>query len=154
MLLLSAVGGYALGRDGSVAKTSASQAKTSASQEFPLVGDRELVEIEGPGGVERGIARIDTGAAYSSIDVRIAERIGLDEEKPDRHIRVRSALGRERRPIFDVKLRLGDNVMPAEVSVADRSRLTNPILVGRNELEGFHVTVGRGDYADSDDDGG
>jgi len=119
-------------------------APTSAPEGPPLVGEREQVEI-----VHRGeasdpvMARIDTGVAYSSIDEELAEEIGLDDRRPDDYIRVRSALGRERRAVYDVTLRLAGREIRSSASIADRSELSNPVLVGRRDLDGLHVAVGR-----------
>jgi len=110
----------------------------------PVVGERERVAVVASGGeLEEGMARVDTGAAYSSIDEELADAIGLDEQRPDDHIRVRSALGSERRPVYDLTLRLAGRTISSSVSLADRSELSNPILVGRNDLDGFLVAVGR-----------
>jgi len=110
----------------------------------PVVGERERVAVVASGGeLEEGMARVDTGAAYSSIDEELADAIGLDEQRPDDHIRVRSALGSERRPVYDLTLRLAGRTISSSVSLADRSELSNPILVGRNDLDGFLVAVGQ-----------
>ncbi len=94
-------------------------------------------------------ARIDTGAASSSLDVRnltvkgkVAE-FRLPEKYGSTSIRlpvkawqvVRSAEARERRPVVEVELCVGPKQIRARVNLNNRSQVQYPFLIGRNILQ-------------------
>jgi len=108
-----------------------------------------------PSGI-RLAARIDTGAATSSLDAKhISIRDGVVEVTLSaRHgghvfrlpvkriVRIKSASGRQQRPVVALTICLGSQQMTVEANLTDRSHLPYPLLVGRNVLEkGFVVDV-------------
>ena len=117
-----------------------------AGQEEPtprVVGETEMVRVTAPGGesVEE-LALFDTGASSSSIDEDLAEDIGLDpDEAPT--VKVRSSLGVEERPVVGVVIQVAGNTIPARVNVADRDELSTLVLIGREDMAGYQVSVGR-----------
>ncbi|UWZ80126.1 ATP-dependent zinc protease family protein [Geoalkalibacter halelectricus] len=111
-------------------------------------------------------ARIDTGAATSSLDARDLrdfERDGapwvrfhiVDPETGDeveverkvvRHVRIISAAAEEseRRPVIELHVILGGISRTAQFTLSDRSSLEFPLLIGRNILQDLIlVDVGR-----------
>lgn len=103
-------------------------------------------------------ARIDTGAAVSSLDARSLKVIDNEVEfvLPSKYggqkIRlpiagwhtVRSAEAKERRPIIEIELCVGPKLIRAKVNLNDRSQMKYPFLLGRNILtENFVVDCDR-----------
>lgn len=99
-------------------------------------------------------ARIDTGAATSSLDARKLRIRGktveftLPEQYGGRQIRlpilkwktIRSAEMEEKRPVVVLQLCIGSKRILTEVNLNDRSKSKYPLLVGRNTLRhGFIV---------------
>src|SRR5215213_1105977 len=108
------------------------------------VGRKELVRVVAPhaGKSHEAFARIDTGAARSSIDTELAKELGLDLANAEK-LTVTSSLGTETRPVVRVTLQIDGRSIPTRVTVNDRSDLTSPILVGRHDLDGFVVDVSK-----------
>jgi hypothetical protein len=83
-------------------------------------------------------ARIDTGAKRCSIDRRLATKIGMGNII--KYKKVRSASGVSKRPLVKIKLKLKNRTFLTICSIADRSRLKYPALIGRTILrKGFMV---------------
>ncbi len=117
-----------------------------------LIGGVEEVVLF-PWGVKL-TARIDTGASMTSLDVRnltIKNRIAhfkLPEKYGNtlislpviRHCDIRSPEARERRPVVEIELCIGEKRLRVHVNLNDRSRVEYPIILGRNVLnQGFIV---------------
>lgn len=117
-----------------------------------LIGAVEEVVLF-PWGVKL-LARIDTGAGMTSLDVRdltikkgvaqfrLSERYGntLISLHVIRHCNMRSSDAQERRPVVKMELCLGSKRMDVEVNLNDRSRMEYPLILGRNVLnQGFIV---------------
>ncbi len=95
-------------------------------------------------------ARIDTGAAQSSLDAReMAIRgnvveFGLRKKYSKRRFRlpivswqtIRSAESRERRPVVELELCVGPKRLRAQVNLNDRSQVRYPLIIGRDILRG------------------
>lgn len=100
-------------------------------------------------------ARIDTGAATSSLDARNITIKGqtvefnLPEQYGGQHIRlpivkwmtVKSAETKEKRPVVAVDLCIGPKRIHTQVNLNDRSNVKYPLLIGRNVLMRDFVIV-------------
>jgi hypothetical protein len=94
-------------------------------------------------------ARIDTGAARSSLDAPDLEiHNGIAEFKVSKKygghrlrlpvvgwVETRTSEGRERRPIVEVTLCVGTKEIRVEASLNDRSQVRYPVIVGRDVLK-------------------
>lgn len=85
-------------------------------------------------------AKVDTGAFRTSIDRKLAEEMGL--LRPDNIVmqkKYESALGETMRDVIEIAFYLGGKKISTTASVADRSALKKPFLVGRRDLKGFKI---------------
>ena len=104
-----------------------------------IVGPVEHVRMIGPSGASRTVlARIDTGATKSSIDVRLAALLELGPILKTKL--VKSASGKGRRAVVEAKLVLANKEFKTEFTLADRSDMKYPVLIGQNILsKGFLI---------------
>ncbi len=90
----------------------------------------------------QALARIDSGAFRSSIDRGLAKELGLLNKKNilwrDRFA-YRSAAGKQPRPVIGLTYWLAGRRIKTSASVADRSKMKTPLMIGRNDLGGFLV---------------
>jgi len=94
-------------------------------------------------------ARIDTGAATSSLDAReLKVKNNVAEFKLPKKYggillrlpvidwqHVRGADFKERRPVVEITLCLGPKLMRTQVTLNDRSSVRYPLIIGRNTLK-------------------
>ncbi len=94
-------------------------------------------------------ARIDTGAAYSSLDAReLKVQAGFAEFKLAKKygglklrlpiidwLTIRSSEASEVRPIVEVEFCIGPKRIRTRVNLNDRSAVKYPVLIGRNALK-------------------
>lgn len=125
---------------------------TLALEDHSILGHQEIVTLF-PGNIT-STARIDTGAATNSmfaIDTEVTEENGeklvhftfIDDKKNEHRITrplvdsvtVTQASGEQTRYVVEMGLCVGDYYEKTRFTLADRSRMTFPILVGRNFLE-------------------
>ena len=125
-----------------------------AFKQLPVVGWRELVELPGLG-LSGLPAKIDSGARTSSLHGHVIEEFERDGQRYVRfsvdflergvrqiceavHVDIRgitSSNGEtQRRYVIKTPLRIGDVEFRAEISLADRSDMKFPMLIGRSSL--------------------
>jgi len=103
-----------------------------------IVGLTEKITIKSNGGKKELIARIDTGATKSSIDLALASELKLGPVIDSRLIK--SAHGTKLRPVVEVSISIKNRTIKAKFTLADRSQMRYPALVGQNILRmGFLV---------------
>jgi hypothetical protein len=78
-------------------------------------------------------ARIDTGATKGSIDTHLAKQLNLGPVIKKKH--VKSAHGITLRSIIKVKIEIKRKTLEAEFTLAHRSHMTYPVLIGQNLLK-------------------
>lgn len=104
-----------------------------AVEEIKLIGsDGNRVKI---------LAKIDTGAWSSAIDIKLAKRLGLLRKNKIITTRKKlSALGEEERPVISLSFYLAGRKIVTRATVADRKVLRYQVLIGRTDLTGFLVS--------------
>ncbi len=76
-------------------------------------------------------AMIDTGAKRSSIDETLVTLLQLESVG---EVKVSNAMGKQERPLVKIKIIHDGAEYELEVSVTDRSKLSYPMIVGRDFL--------------------
>ena len=79
------------------------------------------------------LARIDTGAVISSIDIRLAAELGLGPVTKTK--KVKNANGIVERPVINCNFILKKEKYSSEVTLADRKILKYSVLIGQNILK-------------------
>jgi hypothetical protein len=104
-----------------------------------IVGLVEPVTIASASGKKvEVLARIDSGATMSSIDVKLAAELSLGPILKTKIIK--SASGRNLRPVVTAELILADHDFKTDFTVADRAHMKYQILIGQNILKkGFLI---------------
>jgi alpha-L-glutamate ligase-like protein len=111
-------------------------------EENPIVKAVEEVKIKnGDGKWYKFLAKIDTGAWSSAIDIALARKLGLLRKNKIITTRKKlSSLGEEERPVIFASLKLAGKRLDTKVTVADRKLLRYQILIGRTDLQGFLIS--------------
>lgn len=107
------------------------------------LGYTTRVKLSGTDGVESVVAKSDTGAERTSIDTKLAGRIGAGPLVDTTEVRSATRDGTETRPLVDVELYLNDGWQTVTASVTDRSKMNYPVLLGRDVLSEYTLDVSR-----------
>jgi hypothetical protein len=104
-----------------------------------VVGLVEPVKVTGPSGKTKEVlARIDSGATKSSIDVKLAAELSLGPILKAKL--VKSASGKSLRPMVDAKVHLADKEFKTDFTIADRADMKYRVLIGQSILrKGFLI---------------
>ena len=112
-------------------------------QNRDLIGSQEVVWIIDDAGDQTPInARIDTGAAYSSLCISIARRLKL-KSIPGASRLVSNAHGTSERPIYWLNFILGNKRIKTKVTAIERRHLQCDMIVSRRNLGSFIVDPSR-----------
>lgn len=131
----------------------------------PIIGPVEEVVLSRNSVKKRSaLARIDTGANYSSIGEKLAKSIGFKRivqelqklkhiitnpkknHKPEQKllnsikgvkgaILIRSAAGRTRRVFVPLKIEIAGKLIKTKVTIIERTHMEYPMIVGRKDLQ-------------------
>ena len=104
-----------------------------------IVGLTETVSlISRNGEIKQVIAKIDTGATRSSIDINLASKLKLGPVIKSKI--VKSASGNKLRPVIEGVVLLAGKKINSEFTLADRKHMKYAVLIGVNVLKkGFLV---------------
>lgn len=104
-----------------------------------IIGIYEKVKIINSGNEITVTAKIDSGAYRSAICHSLAEKLNLQQKNPERTKAVRSALGKEQRPIIPLSFILENRLIQTEVFIADRTQMKCDMIIGRRDLKQFFI---------------
>lgn len=82
-------------------------------------------------------AKMDTGAKRSSIDKKLLDEIGIP--LTGEYVHISSASGSGYRPTANITVGIGGKKRTVVATVADRSHLTFPMLIGHQDMKGFLI---------------
>ncbi|MFC7165589.1 ATP-grasp domain-containing protein [Halospeciosus flavus] len=115
----------------------------------------ERVDVAADGGIERVVAKADTGARRSTVDVDLAGRVGAGPLVGSTNVRSGSSKSSTSRPLVTLDVRVGDRWHEVTADVVDRSHMNYDVLLGRDVLADYQVDVSKraeGDAGDSDEE--
>jgi hypothetical protein len=104
-------------------------------QERPVVGVVEWVKVKGEKGMKKVKAKVDTGAARTSIDSKLSSVVGLVPLADTVQVRSAVASTPTSRPIMRAEIIIHQQRFTLRVSVEDRSKMKYPVLIGRDLLQ-------------------
>ncbi|MFB6132461.1 MAG: RimK/LysX family protein [Halanaeroarchaeum sp.] len=109
--------------------------------ERKVIGYIEDVLVSGTSGTERVRSKSDTGASRTSVDTRLAAKIGAGPIKSMTKVKSGSHKGGKSRPVVDIVVGIGGDRHTVQASLEDRSHMEYPLLLGRDILRDYQVDV-------------
>ncbi len=106
---------------------------------MPEIGYVEQVTILGQKGELSVEAKVDTGAARTSIDMRVAAKVGAGPIVGT--VLTSSAQYRRRRILATVMIQIRGETYKVDAAVEDRSALSHKVLLGKDVLKAARLTV-------------
>lgn len=115
--------------------------RVKAEEGIKTVGYKETVRVIDSFGRKFDVlAKIDTGAWRTSIDRELARSLGLLSGNNVLWAKVvKSSLGKENRPVINLKFYLAGRFIKTIANIADRTQMKTKIIIGRRDLGGFLV---------------
>ncbi len=104
-----------------------------------IVGLTERVKITGKEKSRELVARIDTGAKKSSIDLDLAARLKLGPIFKTKTFR--TSTGKEVRPLIWVNLEIKGTKTKASFNLTSRKNMRYKVLIGRNVIKKFGFLI-------------
>ncbi|MDH5020295.1 ATP-grasp domain-containing protein [Halobacterium rubrum] len=108
-----------------------------------VLGYTTRVAVSGCDGAAEAVAKSDSGARRTSVDAELAGRVGAGPLVGTTSVRSGSARGTETRPLVDLDVRVSGEWRTVTASVADRTDMTYPVLLGRDLLESYKLDISR-----------
>ncbi|MBL7160216.1 MAG: ATP-dependent zinc protease [Candidatus Aenigmarchaeota archaeon] len=108
-----------------------------------IVGLVEKVEVIGKNNIKT-LAKFDTGAKTTSIDMKLAAKAKLGPILKTVRIISASKKTGERRIVVKARLRIAGKNINVEANLADRSHSKHKVLLGRGDIkQNFIIDIGK-----------
>jgi RimK family alpha-L-glutamate ligase len=111
--------------------------------ESVTIGFTEQVVVTGTSGSRTVVAKSDSGAARTSIDLRLAADVGAGPIHTVSRVRSGSSKQSTRRPVVDLVIGIGGRQHTVAANIEDRSHMTHRLLLGRDVLKNYQLDVSR-----------
>jgi hypothetical protein len=109
-----------------------------------ILGLDEEITLINTNSEKKILARIDSGANKSSIDVSLAAEMHLGPVIDSKVIK--NASGSELRPVIKAKVRIHNKEVETQFTITDRSHMKYKMLIGQNILkDGFLIDCSIGE---------
>jgi hypothetical protein len=122
--------------------------RNPAAKQTTTIGVVEEVTVVGPKGRVEILARIDTGAARTTLDTDLVARAGLGPVMDRVRIRASAADEPEERDVVPAKIVIAGREFDVPVAVTDRKDMRYHMIVGMDILRdsGFLIDPSQGEY--------
>ena len=117
--------------------------EATSFDERPVMGFTERVVVSGTSGTQTVTGKSDSGAARTSLDLRLAAEIGAGPIHTVSKVRSGSSKRGRSRPVVDLVIGIGGAQHTVEANVEDRGHMTHPLLLGRDVLKHYHLDITR-----------
>jgi hypothetical protein len=86
---------------------------TMRAADYVMLGEEALIALSTREGGEtvEVLAKVDTGAGYSSIDKDLAKDLGIDLEDPEDEVKIDFANGKKTRPLVRVRIKMAGKTL-------------------------------------------
>jgi len=109
-----------------------------------IVGRTEKIKING----FDVVARMDSGATRSSIDLKLASKLKLGPVV--KTVKVISSHGKQSRPVVEAEVEIRNKKIKTSFNVTDRKDMKYSVLIGRNVLnKGFLIDPSKDENSNS-----
>jgi RimK family alpha-L-glutamate ligase len=127
---------------------------STPSAESITIGFTEQVVVSGTSGTKTVVAKSDTGASRTSIDLQLAADIGAGPIHTVSRVRSGTAKRAKTRPVVDLVIGIGGEQHTVAANIEDRAHMTHRLLLGRDVLKNYRLDVSRRveDPAELDDE--
>jgi len=123
-----------------------------ATDKTPTIGLTVKVHVAGHDGMETVKARVDTGAARSSVDVQLASELGIGPICD--YVKVKSGSQKETRtrPVAPLTLNIANAEHTVEASIEDREHMSYPLILGRDVLASYRIDPSQDEPVELDEE--
>jgi len=112
-------------------------------RDVTTIGFTETVVVTGTSGSRTVVAKSDSGASRTSIDLRLAAEVGAGPIHTVSRVRSGSSKEAKRRPVVDLVVGIGGEQHTVAANIEDRSHMTHRLLLGRDVLKNYQLDVSR-----------
>ncbi len=120
------------------------ECKPTTSRDEPedsVLGYTSRVKVSGADSMESVVAKADTGAKRTSIDMDLAGRIGAGPITGTTEVRSGISKDTEMRALVEIEIAVNGAWRSVTASVTDRRSMSYPVLLGRDVLQDYTLDI-------------